>query len=135
MLVAHDFNSIALVSVVFCYFGEERTETFKKIVGLSRDRVDGKICLYVFWGHPFWRREKAHKQNPQKIPGQSREKLVYVFSLRLFFFAHSYIIPLSSHWCEGILYRGGLLRIALLYVPLTLDVCASGVGAAKDLTP
>ena len=45
-----------------------------------------KICLCGFGGVIPYGEEKTHTQNPQKIPGQSREKLVYVFFFCSFVF-------------------------------------------------
>ena len=55
-----------------------------KFGGLSRAWVGAglggrqKICVCVLFGS-FLMGRKAHKQNPQKIPGYSRENVVYVY--------------------------------------------------------
>ena len=47
--------------------------------GMPRDWAGGKSLFMCFCRVVPYGGEKTHKQNPQKIPGQSREMFVYVF--------------------------------------------------------
>ena len=61
---------------------KEKTHTHKhinKLAGLSRDWVGVKDLLMCFFQVVPYGGETAHKQNPPKILGQSREHFVCVF--------------------------------------------------------
>ena len=65
------------------YFVMISARMVNRFGGLSRDWVGGKFT-YFFGVIPYGG-EKAHKQNPQQISGQSPENFVYeFFVLRLF---------------------------------------------------
>ena len=65
--------------------GKEKTQKHKQISGIVLGLVVWQKLVYVsFWGVIPYGGE-THKQNPPKIPGQSREMFVYVlFSLSFF---------------------------------------------------
>ena len=63
---------------------EKKHINISKSAGLFRDWAGGKFCLCVFSGHSLWGRKHINKI-PPKIPGESREKFVYVFFLYVFF--------------------------------------------------
>ena len=55
-----------------------------KFAGLSRDWVDDKQVVYVFLGVSPYERGKHISNNPQKSPGQYREKCYEFCSLLVF---------------------------------------------------
>ena len=61
-------------------------KNINKFAGLSRDWAGGKILFMCFFGSFLMGRKKQINKIPPKIPGQSRENMVYVFcSLCVFF--------------------------------------------------
>ena len=83
--------------------------------GPSRDWVGVETLFVCSSGHSLWARKK-HKQNPQDIPGQCRDKLVYVILLRWLVFAANgqtvYVwclflssLDFGSGWVNGALGR------------------------------
>ena len=61
--------------------GKKKHININKFPGLSRDWVGAKILFVCFFsGHSLWGRKKHINKIPPKIPGQSRENFVYVFS-------------------------------------------------------
>ena len=84
-------------------FWERKTHKHKQIAGLSQDWVGAKIMFMCFFRVIPYGGEKTHKQSPPpKIPGQSREVLVYVsFVLSVFF-----LLPLNKNsadvWKKGV---------------------------------
>ena len=66
--------------------GKEKTHKHKQICGIVLGLGGWQNFVYVFFRSFLnYEGEKTHKQNPPKIPGQSRENSVYVFSLYVFF--------------------------------------------------
>ena len=69
------------------FSGKEKHININKFAGLSRDWVGAKKLFMCFFGS-FLMGEKKHiNKIPQKIPGQSRENVVYVFLSLCVFFA------------------------------------------------
>ena len=82
-----------LRSVYLYISGKEKTHKHKHICGLVPGLGGCQKFVYVFFQViPYGaEKKKKHKQNPPKIPGQSREIFVYVFFLYVFVFAPKYL--------------------------------------------
>ena len=68
--------------------GKEKTHKHKQICGIVPELGGCHIfclCLFLFFLGSFLMGRKTQKQNPPKIPGQSREKLVVFCSLCVLF--------------------------------------------------
>ena len=67
------------------YLGERKTHKHKQICGIVPGLDGRQKFVYMFFcsGIIPYGGEKAHKQNPPRIPGQSREMLFTCFSCKV----------------------------------------------------